>query len=264
MVDQLVGQYLAEVAGLGDLLDRKNVAATLASIYRYNYKRSLYGHECTERVYALNDESAMIICDFPHGNRPEIPMKFFSEVMTGFEYAVATLMIYRGMAAEGVELIENIRRRYDGERRNPWDEAECGHHYARAMASWGAVLALSGFHYSGVSKELTFLPKLAANPFRCFWCAPAAWGMFSQSDSKQNVRTHVKVLEGQIAIRQLRLPARMAALAPRVWLAGTAVRPKVSRNGDAAVLAFEPEIRLDAHMELEVACEAGPRPSKRV
>lgn len=74
----------------------------------------LYNHECTERVYALNDEAALTICDFPSGKRPEIPMKFFSEVMTGFEYSVATLMIYRGMVTEGLELIENIRRRYDG------------------------------------------------------------------------------------------------------------------------------------------------------
>ena len=29
------------------------------------------------------------------------------------------------------------------------EEAECGHHYARAMASWAAVLALSGFRYHG-------------------------------------------------------------------------------------------------------------------
>jgi len=72
MEDQLVGQYLAEIAGLGELVDRKNVRAALASIYKYNYKRSLYNHECTERVYALNDEAGVTICDFPHGKRPEI------------------------------------------------------------------------------------------------------------------------------------------------------------------------------------------------
>jgi hypothetical protein len=44
-------------------------------------------------------------------------------------------MLPAGLAAEGVEGISSTRRRYDGERRNPWDEAECGHHYARAMAA---------------------------------------------------------------------------------------------------------------------------------
>ena len=263
MEDQLVGQYLAEIAGLGELVDRKNVRAALASIYKYNYKRSLYNHECTERVYALNDEAALTICAFPRGKRPEIPMKFFSEVMTGFEYSVATLMIYRGMVAEGLELIENIRRRYDGERRNPWDEAECGHHYARAMASWAPVLALSGFHYSGVLKDLTFLPKLGNNPFRSFWCTPAAWGMYFQSDSKQRVRTGVKVLEGQLAVGRLRLPARTVSRNVRISIAGNVVRPKVSRSGDVAILAFEPEIRLDAQSELEIAAEIGSNASKQ-
>ena len=56
--------------------------------------------------------------------------------MTGLEYLAAAHMMFAGMAREGVECIANIRARYDGEKRNPWDEAECGHHYARAMAAW--------------------------------------------------------------------------------------------------------------------------------
>ena len=81
--------------------------------------------------------------------------------MTGFEYSAATLMLYYGMEKEGVECIANIRRRYDGERRNPWDEAECGHHYARAMAAWTGVLALSGFRYHAAEKSVSALPRAA-------------------------------------------------------------------------------------------------------
>jgi hypothetical protein len=125
------------------------------------------------------------------------------------------------------------------------------------MASWAPVLALSGFHYSGVSKDLTFLPKLANNPFRSFWCTPTAWGMYSQSDSKQRVRTGVKVLEGQLAIGRLRLPARTVPRDVRISIAGNVVRPTVSRSGDVAILAFGPEIRLDAQSELEIAAEIG-------
>ena len=55
-------------------------------------------------------------------------------------------MIFAGMVNEGVECITNVRHRYDGERRNPWDEAECGHHYARAMSAWSGIIALSGFN----------------------------------------------------------------------------------------------------------------------
>jgi non-lysosomal glucosylceramidase len=47
-----------------------------------------------------------------------------------------------------------IRARDDGQQRNPFDEAECGDRYARAMANWAAILALPGFHHSAVAKTL--------------------------------------------------------------------------------------------------------------
>jgi non-lysosomal glucosylceramidase len=131
-------------AGLAGRTSRK----TLASIYRYNYKRSLATHDTVQRTFALNDEAAMVICDYGKAERPRIPFPYYAEVMTGFEYSTATHMLLRRHGAGGYgECIGNIRARYDGEKRNPWDEAECGHHYARAMAAWSGVLALSGFRY---------------------------------------------------------------------------------------------------------------------
>ena len=103
----------------------------------------------SSRTFALNDEGALVICDYGTAPRPRIPFPYFAEVMTGFEYSTAVLMLYSGMIEQGLECIQNIRSRYDGEKRNPWDEAECGHHYARAMASWSGIVALSGFEYDG-------------------------------------------------------------------------------------------------------------------
>jgi uncharacterized protein (DUF608 family) len=39
LVEQLVGQYLADIYGLGALVSPENIRTTLRSIYRYNYKR---------------------------------------------------------------------------------------------------------------------------------------------------------------------------------------------------------------------------------
>jgi uncharacterized protein (DUF608 family) len=175
LVDQLVGQYMAEVVGLGPLVSPEHIRKTLASIYRYNYKRSLVNHNTVERTFALNDEAAMVICDYAKAERPRIPFPYYAEVMTGFEYAAATHMLFAGMTREGIECICNIRARYDGEKRNPWDEAECGHHYARAMAAWSGVLALSGFRYHGGERAITID---AAPGFRCFWSTASAWGVF--------------------------------------------------------------------------------------
>ena len=181
LVDQLLGQYLADVAGLGPLLDRGNVQKTAASLYRYNYKRSMVDHDNVQRTFALNDESALVICDYGKTQRPKIPFPYFAEAFTGSEYSAAVLMLYHGMAREGVECIGSIRARYDGEKRNPWDEAECGHHYARAMSAWSGVLALSGFRYDGRTAAIEALPRVNAGNFRCFWSAGTGWGTFSTS-----------------------------------------------------------------------------------
>ena len=139
LVDQLVGQFLAHVCGLGYLVAADKVKQTLNSIMRFNFKKNMYGHFNHMRSYVLNDESALLMATYPRGNRPARPFPYYNEVMTGFEYTAAVGMLYEGELDDGLRCISAIRDRYDGQRRNPFDEAECGHHYARAMASWAAV-----------------------------------------------------------------------------------------------------------------------------
>lgn len=199
LIDQLMGQYLAHVMGLGPLVSPQHVRQTLDSIYRYNYKRSLLDHDNVERTFALNDEAAMVICDYGHVPRPHIPFPYFAEVMTGFEHSTAALMIYSGLVSQGVECIGNIRARYDGERRNPWDEAECGHHYARAMASWSSVVAASGWDYDAKRAALSALPRVAHEHFTCFWSNGTGWGVFSYEPLGNGTRFDVKVISGKLA-----------------------------------------------------------------
>ena len=49
-----------------------------------------------------------------------------------------------GRFAEAEKVVRDIRCRYDGKKRNPFDEAECGHHYVRALASWSVLKAFAG------------------------------------------------------------------------------------------------------------------------
>ncbi len=205
LVDQLTGQYLAYVAGLGDLLDPRNVRKALQSIYKLNYKRSLRDHEAMQRVFALNDEAGLVICDYGAVKRPRVPFSFFGEVWTGLEYSAATLMLFTGMASEGLECIENIRRRYDGEKRNPWDEAECGHHYARAMASWSALVALSGFRYHGASKRVAATPRLRPSNFSSFWSTATGWGKFTHVVEGQRLHFTIAADEGTLPLRSITL-----------------------------------------------------------
>lgn len=210
LLDQLVGQYLAEVAGLGPLLDTAHIRATLEAIWRYNYRRNLYEHESVQRTYALNDEPALIVCGYAPGKRPQIPFPYFAEVWTGQEYSVAALMIWHGMVDRGVEVVSNCRRRYDGERRNPWNEPECGHQYVRPMSSWAPLAALSGFRYHAADRVVEAKPRINVADFRCLWFTGTGWGTFRQTVGEQN-HFALRVTEGTLAVRSLELdwkPAR--------------------------------------------------------
>jgi non-lysosomal glucosylceramidase len=200
LVDQLVGQYMAHICGLGYLLDPGHVKLTLQSILKYNYKENFSDHFNCLRSFVLGDESALLMASYPKG-RPEIPFPYFTEVMTGFEYTAAVGMIYEGQVEEGLKCIRSIRERYDGLKRSPFDEAECGHHYARAMASWAAVLALSGFEYSAVDQVMTF----AANKGRWFWSTGNAWGTVVLCKDEEGWVTDLHVLGGTLSLRRINL-----------------------------------------------------------
>lgn len=195
LVDQLVGQFMGHVCGLGYLLDAGNVGTTLQSIFRYNRRESFFGHYNCMRSFVLGDESALLMASYPKG-RPRNPFPYFTEAMTGFEYTAAVGMLFEGQTEAGLRCIQDIRNRYDGLKRNPFDEAECGHHYARAMASWGAVLALTGFHYSAVSGDLT----VAAKEGRFFWSTGYAWGEYTVRANGDAYVVDLNVLFGKLAL----------------------------------------------------------------
>ncbi|MCT4646720.1 MAG: non-lysosomal glucosylceramidase [Carboxylicivirga sp.] len=200
LVDQLVGQYMAHTIGLGYLVKKENVISSLQSIYKYNKKESMFDHFNNMRSYALGDDKALLMASYPYGNRPKIPFPYWSEVMTGFEYTAGVGMLYEGMTDKGKEVIKNIRERYDGSKRNPFDEAECGHHYARAMASWAGIIAESGFLYSGVDKSIRFTDKLGTY----FWSNGYSWGICEVKNAKDKKMQQVKfkVISGIVELKR--------------------------------------------------------------
>ena len=201
LVDQLVGQTMAHVCGLGYLLKPANVRKTLRSILKYNRRNGLHGHFNNMRSYALGDETALLMASYPRGGRPARPFPYFNEVMTGFEYTAAVHLLYEGREKAGIECIRDIRERYDGRKRSPFDEAECGHHYARAMTSWAAVLALTGFHYSAVTQTMTFAPR----PGTHFWSTGRAWGTCQIREAGKGWRVDLDVLHGSVQIQRFEL-----------------------------------------------------------
>ncbi|HWD39294.1 MAG TPA: GH116 family glycosyl-hydrolase [Fimbriimonas sp.] len=189
--DQLFGQLSATVAGLGDLVDSQKIHEALNSIYRYNFRSPLGDHENLQRVYAVADEAGLLLCSWPRGETPFYPFVYSDEVWTGIEYQVATHLAFEGERQKALDIAKAIRQRHDGRRRNPWNEFECGSHYARALASYGLMLAWTGCRYDAVDRTLSFTTK----PFKGLWSVPGAWGT---AERRADGTLDIQVLEGKL------------------------------------------------------------------
>jgi hypothetical protein len=199
LVDQLVGQYIAHVLGLGYLVKEENVKTTLQSILKYNKRETMFEHFNNMRSFAMGNEKALLMASWPNGGRPAIPFPYWSEVMTGFEYTAAIGLLYEGMQQEGLDVIKNIRDRYDGQKRNPFNEAECGHHYARAMASWSGIIQQSGFNFSAVDQSITF----TNTPGNYFWSNGSAWGMCTILKKGKGYQANISVKNGSLELKKI-------------------------------------------------------------
>lgn len=222
--DGVFGAWLAKCCHLESPQNPENIRWHLASIFRYNFKTSLWEHANTQRPgYALGDEAGLLLCTWPRGGKPTLPFVYSDEVWTGIEYQVASHLIAEGMVSEGLAIVEAARRRYDGLRRNPWNEYECGNYYARAMSSYALLIALSGFRYSAVTRTLRLAPAIEQEAFRCFFSTASAWGSISLKKNQVEIR----VQEGALVVDVLEITraGRTTTLAPGVTIeAGKAVK----------------------------------------
>jgi hypothetical protein len=250
--DQMIGQWLARMAHLGDLFDPAHVRQTMQSIFQYNWRRTLARHANPQRIYALNDEAGLLIATWPRGERPGLPFVYADEVWCGIEYQVASHLIYEGFLHEGLSIVKGARDRYTGVRRNPWDELECGHHYARSMASYALLLALCDFDYSAPRQALSFSPRVYADRFACFFCVDSGWGQLKQQRSAGARSASVTILSGGLTLRELTVALELPSASAALGSQAVAIAASTVTDGKTT-LQFDPPVRLRAGESLVIA-----------
>jgi uncharacterized protein (DUF608 family) len=258
--DQVFGQLLAHVVGLGYVLPEGHVKQAISAVFRHNFRSNLTRHHNVQRTYALNDEGGLLLCTWPRGGRPRLPFVYCDEVWTGVEYQVAAHLIYEGFVDEALAIVRAVRARYDGYRRNPWNEVECGNHYARSMASWALLLALSGYRYNASRHTMAFAPAIGIGDFACFFSTGSGWGLFRREPGV----AAIEVRYGSIRLSQLELAVpdrtrvRQAVSRMRVDVtlndAPLTAQVRVSRN--TLRLSF-PQIDLASADVMRVAYRSG-------
>jgi hypothetical protein len=195
LADQLNGEWWAHQLELGHLLPAEHVRTALRTIVSANLRHGFRDMHHGFRVFADADDTGLLICSWPDGDRPEVPVRYADEVWTGIEYAVAALCLFEGLEPEASAILRGVRARYDGTRRNPYNEIECGDHYSRAMAGWSLLQA-----WTGTSADVTGgAIRLGSRAGRAPLLAGTAWGQTTVGDRDASVR----IIEGTFALRSL-------------------------------------------------------------
>lgn len=199
LADGVLGAWLAACCGVEEFLDHAKVAGHVRAVFRYNFRADLAEHANPQRpTYAAGHEAGLILCTWPKGAEPTLPMVYSNEVWTGFEYQVASHLMMCGYVAEGLQIVRAARDRYDGRVRNPFDEYECGHWYARAMSSYGLLQGLTGARYDAVEQTLYLRPSLPGD-FRAFISTATGYGTVGV----RNGQPFVEARRGAIPCRRI-------------------------------------------------------------
>ncbi len=259
MADQLIGQWWAHQLGLGYILPEDKVKSALKAVFKYNWMPDLTGWKHSPRAFAGAKDKGLIICTWPKGGRPDGVMLYSDEVWTGIEYQVAAHMIYEGMIEEGLSIVKGVRERYDGVPkppipRNPWNEIECGGHYARAMSSWSLLLALSGWRYDALTGELRVAPAVTPDKFGSLFVASNGWGGVRQTRSGKSQTIELQVVEGKLSVAKL--DTRFAGIGERAVVRAAMgrvpVEGKLQRSGDEVSVVFGGPVVVNAGQTLVV------------
>jgi uncharacterized protein (DUF608 family) len=195
--DGVLGTWMGEVSGLGKILDSVKVAAHLKSVYKYNLKRNLSNHSNTQRpTFAMGDDGGLLLCTWPKGGMPSLPFVYSNEVWTGIEYQVASHLMMMGEIEKGLEIVRVARDRYNGRIRNPFDEYECGHWYARALSSYALLQGLTGIRYDALNQTMHI--DSGIGDFISFISTETGFGNVGLKDGKP----FLNVAYGEIVVKE--------------------------------------------------------------
>jgi len=247
------------------VLPEKETLAALRSLWRYNFSPDVGPYrEALKpgRWYAMPGEAGLLMCSFPRtdwdykkaaGKGPEWAAGYFNECMNGFEYQVASHMIWEGMLTEGLAVTRALHDRYHPSRRNPWNEVECGDHYARSMASYGVFLAACGFEYHGPKGHIGFAPRLTPENFRAPFTTAEGWGTFAVNAERGVRNTELQVKWGTLRLKSLSLPAETGGTdAVKVTVNGKTVPATAATEDGKLLVRLASEQTVGAGQKLKV------------
>jgi non-lysosomal glucosylceramidase len=262
LADQLFGQGWAHQVALGYVYPEDKIRAALAAIWKYCWAPDVGPQNEVhppQRWFARPGEAGLFTCTWPKSKHlgPESVL-YRDEVWTGIEYQVAGNMVWDGMLTEALAICRAVHERYHPAKHNPWNEIECGDHYARGMASHGVFLALCGFEYDGPQGQLGFAPRLTPEDFRAAFTAAESWGTFSQKRQPGAAQYEIAVRWGRLNVRTLALQMEADAKPKtvRVTRAGQELPAQIDAQDGRLRITLREPIAVSAGESIQVEVTA--------
>ena len=267
-IEQLIGQNWAYEVGLGDIIDRAKAFTALDAIWKYDHTTDMGIYRQTfkaGRWYAMAGEGGLSMCTFPHGGEEALAKgnigfsAYDNECWSGSEYEIASLLMWDGRIDKALAEIRTLQDRYDGAKRNPWDECECGSHYSRAMSSYGVFTATCGFEYDGPNGALAFAPRVGPEDFKSAFTSAEGWGSFIQKYVAEGMNASITLRYGRLRLHTLGLvlPAGSHAQSATAQIGGKEIPVSSSRSGDRISLRFPAGLLLTADQSLSIKVNWG-------
>jgi len=214
--EQLVGQWWSSMMGLGPIYNPDNVKTAVGSLFRHNFLDSCHDHVNTSCVFQLNDDAGLLICTWPKGGRPREDLFYADTFMVGYEDQVAANLIYQGYVPQGLAVTRAVRDRHNGKNRNPYSQPQAGNYYARSLANYSQLLAITGLRYSAVEKTIWLSPKVRRDDLKMFFSTGRAWGTIRFQERKDgSCKVEIRPAYGSFELKRLCIDGRMHELGNR-------------------------------------------------
>ena len=283
-IDQVLGQAWMHQVNLGRVFPKRETVSALNSLWKYNFAPNAgqYSLDHVEieqafRWYAMPGEAGVLMCTWPKGGATEAipgdrlrtkenppvytgPGGYFNECMNGFEYQVAAHMLFEGelddgLVEKGLAIAKAVHERYAAEKRNPYNEIECGDHYARSMASYGVFLAACGFSYHGPKGEIGFAPRVSPENFKASFTAAEGWGSYGQRVVDGKPTASIKLQYGKLHLKRWTVTFMPGVRFDEAALIldGREVKAELASDGNQATIVFPDGIEISAGQTLQLS-----------
>jgi non-lysosomal glucosylceramidase len=255
--DQLFGQGWAHHVGLGYIYPPDYVNKALQSVWKYNWTPDVGPYNDIhkpERWFARPGEPGLFTCTWPKTEYIAEGVRYKNEIWTGIEYQVAGHMVWEDMLNESLAICYGIEQRYHPAKHNPFNEVECGDHYARAFASWGVYTALAGYEYHGPKGHLGFAPRITTDDFRAAFTCAEGWGTFTQKRTGKTQIEEIEVRWGRLRLKSLAfaVPQKLRRVKVNVTATGRPVPVDYALNDGRLDIILRKELVLSEGRTLEV------------